>query len=364
MNTQWTNRTAPDGAAVIERLTGIQNRHRLAMHMVEYGNHVYHADPKTLHDLDAVPADKITETLLAGTPSLFSMSLLPTRQSQLGMQPYNTYARTTNNYGYLFDLSQARPNAARVVRAYEKSLMSDPEGVTADARLTKQLKLELLSKLPALNALYHAFRPTHISRWAARWLRAVGGPDGAGFTEQQLDILGGANAGPNNAPNEVALGTVGLNEVLVAADSSHIAGIFVPRYRGGRNNAQDILNGHLVRLQAALVGLEHLDTGRDWPVVIYDVETATPGALHYVGQGELELNKAALEAIKALGKNVMTYAGPEGDRLAEAIKQRFNLEVTELACGIKTSVEAIDQQLEALTAAPAPSPQSGRTSPG
>ena len=130
---------------VIDKLTALQDAHRLAIHMVETQNcpvayepslpesiselELPHPDtllqfssvskpsPTILESLSHTKCQNIPQSLQLADPRLFSLSLLPSTDSHLSMQPYEVKYGIINNYGYLIDLSQQQSSSSpRVVQ--------------------------------------------------------------------------------------------------------------------------------------------------------------------------------------------------------------------------------------------------------
>lgn len=368
----------------MEKLAALQDSLRLGIHMVETEESRYSLHAQTLSDFDAVPAEQIRRRLQSNMPSLFSMSLLPRRSSGVTLCPYGVNQEMPSNYGYLFDLSQDQPNPPRVVRAFHGTLSSGPSRINKNMQMSK-------STLPALNQFYERYASDEYgdTMWARKIIMAIGAERNGTLTEHQLDALGAGYA-PVDPQIEAHDGIVGFNEILVAASTPHIAAITVPyMQRAHATPEQQAYYTNSVRLQAALVGLDHLAHGMHLPVVIYHVDGPEQGAMSYLGQEEQELKKVALEALSALGPlglievqewnkmkqfdNLPSDAFENGTFDAASLtglyemditaKKYLGVDLTAPISGPDSWPEQVKTKLAELTVAPAPSQLPHQTSP-
>lgn len=371
----------------MDKLTALQNGHRLAVHIQETGKDNTQVAQGTIDLLNKIPAEEIDASLQNGRPKLHSMTLLPASNAQASIETYGCFGgQRIEPYGYLFDLSQDTPHPAKVVRANLVTLFSNC--ITSTDKHAKHLRLTSLvsgkidgvkqSNPKKIIDFYTQFRPelppkaTASQRklcakiWKKNLLQAIGGEQGSTYTEQQLDLLGdyythAEHFSRKDLEENTSKPIAQLNEILVAASTPHIAAIAVPMKSG---------NIHIVRLQAALLGLEHITKGHHWPVVLYHVAGPDQCKLTYVGQEKEELRKVAIQELYMLipkRAELHLFHGIEGQRyheLSQAIKRELDIDVSLPADdpdGWKTRIEALNTPLTPAT--PSPSPPRRRTSP-
>ena len=356
--TPWIQRTGTHGTAVEQHLTALRQANRLAIHMVETPNDAptYHVHSKTLDHLNAIPADMIDAHLKAGKKSLFSMSLLPNNNT-VGLCPYMVREGTPTNYGYLFDLSQTQPHPPKVVRAHPYGLVSGPDRRQKNLQLT----YSSLNNAPeALRTFYMHYLLKDNDREGRELLKDIGGQNGSALTEQQLDLL----AAEYNKPDDerfqalpmLRLEIADYNEILVAASPQHISAITVPYYEQRLDPQERSWYLAQQRLQAALVGLDHLAQGINLPVVMYSVNRK-PGHITFIGQTREELTQVALTSLQLLGERGQIYfeSYSDGDSyydMLRAVEAHLGVDLTEPAAKWEQAVA--DKLAAPSKAAPSP----------
>lgn len=345
---RWKERTQGDGAAFIERLTRLQNRHRLLIHMVEPHGAFFEVDDKTLKDL-STPAEEIPERLRAGRATELSMSLVPSQQAGIGMAPYEVAPWEMNHYGYLFSFDQNQPHAPRVLRVHDYSLNSGSNNAY------KHLHLGLSESM--FDDYYVPLRdPYRQATWQQDVKRAMGGPDGSRYAGEQLTMLGEQIVkGANDYCNKQRVAQ--FNEVVVSASASHIQAIVVPFYK------HDV---RIARLQAALAALDHHRIGIPLPAVLYHVHGPEQGNLTLVGQTKEELEAVALESLKELGAKglkeiYLRFTKPQFQmpetRLTRAVGQCLGIDIGKPAEGADGWMVDVEDRLDELNAKAASVPK-------
>ena len=368
---------------VLEKLTALQNGHRLAIHMVEhYGCHFTVLDG-LMKQLKHASTIDIGKKLLEYATSdanehlpLSSVSLLPTADSGWSMHPYEVVANTLDNYGYLVDLSQTQKPPPIILNAdtetldcgydYSKKLerFCTPQNEELERNFNTMLKQN-----PAL----HDADPI-----AKRLCRAMCGSHGTTYANTMLNTLGKAphyessvlvyDETHHKYPN-----VTDYNEVLTAISSHHLAAITVPIYQSP--NSEDKTYLALRTLQAALVGLNHIEAGINLPVVLYHVTPPHQGALSYVGQSKEELRRAGLNALEEMAvhkvmslHDAFNFQAPPRPHASELltynVQRHLGVDLRIGETGPSGWYAQVAEKLAALTpATPSPARRPRRTSP-
>lgn len=298
-------------------LRELQNANRLAVHMMERKDATFMSSNEALQNLESNESEDIKTTLGKGESKLFSSTYIPSEKTKVRVGLYRVEPHYMNTFGYMMDLSQEQNNPPQVLRVSPWDLFSDSDTLNKGLRFAEFdkavgdtfLGFERISNLPAqdkeqifatLKGYYEAFKPKKIKEtdtryldaWEQQFMLALAADKKGNFSKTQLALLDdiytnlGKNADAQDAKFE-------LNEILLSCTSKHIAAIVVLPEAAGIKEAD------MAKLQGALVGLEHLDSGVDKPVVMYDVDA--PQTYTYIGQGRAELSLAAIEALNALG---------------------------------------------------------------
>lgn len=144
------------------------------------------------------------------------------------------------------------------------------------------------------------------------------------------------------------------NELIVAASRPHVSAICVPVFERAQGRGLCCLEQRT--LQAALVGLDHIDHGFDLPVMLYHVSQPKQSTLSFVGQTKQELTIAALEALKRIGKTSLLTDNPLGlpqtriNSGKAAIQHHLGIDFSLPANGPKGWKTQIDETLVKLKA--------------
>jgi hypothetical protein len=314
---------------VLSRLASLRDSNRLAIHMVETEESFFSPDYKTIDRINKNQPGKIRESFKNKQPYLLSFSLIPSSISKTRMIPYGVHKDKFNCFGYLFDFSQTDQDSVAIARVSPVNLES------GDAPEEKQTQLQF----DRLNtALYREGQPFHdiqkfylnhakIDGFTDRrhagegaYQKTIGDiqravfeslatDDAAKISSQQLDLLGALYDSQTDAltDNRCSADTekvVGHNEVVAAAVPKHVAAIVVPSYHAGSATPSNVYN-EAIRLQAAIVGLNHIEQKKfALPVVVYNIDSTAAEcskAFEYVGQTRDELLKVAYDALCNIG---------------------------------------------------------------
>lgn len=366
--------------AVMDRLSALQNSHRLAIHMVEHDGSHFQMHGGLMRQLKKADSDDAVKELLeyAGSDKrehypLHSVSLLPPNNSGWSMCPYQVENDALNKFGYLIDLSQDQPSPPTILTAKSTSFCSGHD-------CTYKLTMINAPETGAVRKVYDLILAQHPSKSTSRTenkrvndskrlISAMCGPNRTDYANQMLDALG-------SEPPEQAWGlskkppqTADYNEVIAAMDARHIAAIAVPVFQSPESEDESYLTFR--KLQAALVGLSHLKAGIDLPVVLYHVTPPNKGGLSYVGQGKEELRRVGLEALKEVADitaisehddfDFQSCTKPYNtDRLNKNIKKHLGVDLSEGLTGTAGWRAQVDEQLATvltssrLQAAPLP----------
>lgn len=303
--TNWTQRAGREGRDTLDMLDRLRRANRLAYHVMEEEDLFAVHHERGLERMKMPCRGGIQAALETGAPSLNSLSLLPPAESHVVLQPYGLRSMNgMNRYGYLFDLSQDQPDPARIITAYRGGLMSGENN--------KQKRIDGPNKR---NPLYAPYYPHHLSNDAARnrefrenMVAAVAGHEGTRLSEAQLDQMA-ASYLDMFPPAQGKKISGEFNEVIACVSPAQIRAIVLPLNRPlasvtmpeKYNPMPRTLYDARVRLQAAIIGLDHLRTGKDVPVVLYHCNGPKAGQFDYVGRGTEELQRIGLQALQELG---------------------------------------------------------------
>jgi hypothetical protein len=296
--------------AVESTLCGLRDVHRLALHVVEHNEAMFAMSQATIDGFSTPPLDTIDTRLKQRVAPLHSFTLLPSTNSGVTTRPFNVFSDLTHNYSYLFDFSQTQPHPPRVVRAHQSTLCSQYSSSHKILRLYEHnWPTDVKPYLPEFKAFYEQYKKGDEQEWTYRLMDEAGDPNAVAFTSEQLDMLGKAYEQRRIEPRSRTNPTVmDFNEVVACANTSHIAAIAITDYVGG-GEPDPKLHEECLKLQAALVGLDHLAHDIDLPVVIYHVDGAKQGHIEYVGQTRRELTLLACEALGHIGEKGIRKMG-------------------------------------------------------
>lgn len=334
----------------MQDLESLQRTHRLGLHVWE-DTPLY-----TLpHDaLSVLTQCRSQPELLSrpgyGTTPLLSVSLLPAPHEHTnGMYVYLADAIAPRP-AYLMDLRQESANRALIPRISEKGINS------GEFYHGKRFQLHIPSAIPELEMTRNAARNSPVSPDGEEHLiRQARGADGARITGAQLDALGEhmAEIQQHHPGAELA-----YNELLVAADNSHLKAICLPVNNIATGLTSQEQYAAFIRLSGAVAGMQHLDAGHpSLPVVLYHI-TENPelgghaGTLTWLGESRDALHAIAVQAVKTL-QNTFPHDAPgtafsravrplvgsdiHGDQsffnLKDALWQQFGIDVAEPAAG-------------------------------
>lgn len=375
--------------ALMQKLASLQNSNRLAIHMVERNDHYFTPDPTTLGYLRDTSAADIPQKLRAYDPDnflthipLFSSSLLPSETSDWSMVPYLVCPNYMNNYGYLLNMTQQAdsPPSPRVMRVEPTDFSSGMDYTNKDFKLDRETPAAIKA---VYRAIYDAANlPMNSSEIDKKTciIHAMSGPHGVDYANQQLDLLAATphkRFGVNDDSNEYGKNIAHWNEVISTQCEEQVAAITVPIFQTLANRNPAYVAA--CKLQAALVGLAHIEQGYNWPVVLYHVSDPNKGQCSYVGQSRAELKHVALEALETLGKLnidvskkesfcIRNRALPQLTVLHAAIKEYLGVDVGVSRSGSENWQQQVHDRL--LSFAPitqptpsSPAPRSHRTSP-
>lgn len=296
--------------AVMEKLSALQNSHRLAIHMVEHNGCNFQMHKGLMRQLKKGDRDDVVKELLeyAGSDDrvhypLHSVSLLPPDDSGWSMHPFALDEDTLNNFGYLFNVSQEQSNPPLILSADCSSLVSGSD----ESRKLRQIDApEYDATRKVYDAILERHPPTHRGETEnkritdnKRLVMAMCGPNRTEYANKMLDALHSEPLWEGFEFRNKFPQTSAENEVIAALGTRHIAAITVPVFQSPESEDKTYLAFR--KLQASLVGLNHLKSGIDVPVVLYHVTPPNKGGLSYVGQGKEELRRVGLEALKQIG---------------------------------------------------------------
>ncbi len=294
----------------MRELGKLQERHRLGMHIWE--REPAYRYPHTTHDFFSYRQDHFPSgaALRYGETPFLSMSLLPDTQSNTTFYPYNLDTPHPSP-GYLVNLSQEDETRRPLIpRMHPETLMS------GELNFHKNFNISDLSPIGVINRTLHKYGKNENTLIAFSQT-----PEGGRATEEMLDALGNHLARLAYSVNNA---TIPLNELLVSPSPSNIVAICVP-YENKATEAKDsAMNAALITLSGALAGMQHLQKGFDLPVVYYnvsafrkeDIALHPAGQLTWLGQGEDDFRRAAIEAIEVLqetGKHAQAESNLEAN---------------------------------------------------
>ncbi len=305
----WRRHLANNGRKVEERLGAAQAAHRLAIHCFEYddANRVYPF--QTLHDLSSnIPVFEQASAASVGDNQLATLSttLLAAPGSGKYVRPcYLSQHGEDETAGYLFDLSELKPDPARVARVFLKQPYTDRDN------FNKKLGLDF-HRTPELATLFteeyrHACPAGYDATARGAYMTDVM-RNPAKYAAKLDDLAATFSKSPSNS--------LPWNEVLVAAMPKHISAIVVPLASFMSTNKG--LGTTQARLRGALAGLAHLKNGMDLPVVSYDATQEGGGRIRYLAQGQQELKALAFEAINDLQQNPAFFEQVKGSLYSAA----------------------------------------------
>lgn len=375
--------------AVVDRLTTLQNNHRLVIHMLERDDTYVTRDSETLrclnenehHDISLKLRNYSNDIETTHIP-LFSTSLIPSADSGRSMVPFLACPDYLNNYGYLMNATQRdEKTSPRVLRIDSDAINSGMEFSN------KNLRFDTVrdDHTDTFYRSIHSPVEEDITKLSAdamqeRVIRAMGGRNGADYADAQLSMLSAMPPnlyGGKDGEKTYGPGIERWNELVGAFGKQHVEAISVPLF-------ESLAKPHpsyraSCKLQAALIGLEHMEHGYHWPVLFYHVSPPQQGALTFVGQTRHELIQAGLEALHELGTTKLDInkpesfclrkrAAPQLSVLHEATQRLLGIDLRQTASGPHGWRQQVDSQLASLAAtnppaAPALAPQSHRTLP-
>lgn len=310
---------------VEQQLEQIRNANRLAIHITEAPGSNMHANFITLGKFNKFAAKEIPDHFFHLTPWLHSLTYLPPAASRNIVRPYGVTQDRLCNYGYLINLSTTQSNPPRVARVSEIGLNSGNHEDRKEFRLSHVIEPESNDDLveyayrKRLLSLYvrmagmarspsqdQVEQPAFLTEWKNKILTAMSTSQGLDYSNEQLDILAAYYAPPEDPK---AINKPSYNEVLASFTSDHIAAIVVPfnktpYSRHETRTLDDTYYKARIRLQAALVGLDHIRNGiTGHPVVMYHVSRPDIGKIEFVGQTQRELETVALESLVTIGNS-------------------------------------------------------------
>ena len=277
------------------KLSDLQENNRLAIHMaVQHDKFKY---PQITHNmLQENVASGVDGAMAAKSPYLLSMSLLPKRSTDLAIEPFGLIFFGIGNLGYMVNLDQKEPDAARVAFACQTNLGSGAEG--RSKIFWNRLQSYSVEFAPELRFFYEA-RAKDLDSWLDR----LAGDQASQLTEHQLDALGTYydRAAQMNPAKEGRVKE--HSEVLVACLPKHVEAISVVMTA----ECQQPFYKPFIKLGAALSGLQHLEKGIDLPVVCYhtghtDGKDPDRGKVEYLARGKKQLVELGLKAVEELQK--------------------------------------------------------------
>ncbi len=344
---------SPEYAAKVEaELTALQNRHRLAIHQWEDATHFKY--PTELEVLLNTPAEDIAKYLGRGNkngcePPLFSMTLLPSRNSGRSVIPWEVSPSTLPNCGYLFTLDETLEHPAKVVRAAVLNINSGDDYNKKRLKLDPSSEYDMWHEISEIRKIYRKY-----DYMEGPLKRAVAKDHS--ISNLQLDYLGNAIDSTRTRKTfeeilkkiEKDPNILAHNEILTAASNKHVSAIYVPVYDYHHNTSDterfDWTYGytslectvqerqHLRELIGAVAGIQHLNKGTDLPVVFYQVNGAKKGCIRYFCQGSDMLNEKAYVAIHALQKSGFFQNHQHDTRelraLNAVIKNLFHIDIS------------------------------------
>lgn len=357
--------------AVMDKLASMQNSNRLAIHMVERDDHYFTPDPTTLEYLRETSNTDIPKKLRAYDPEnifthipLFSSSLLPSQASEWSMVPYLVCPNYMNNYGYLLNMTQQAdsPPSPRVMRVEPTDFSSGMDYTNKDFKLDRETPAAIKAVYRGIyDAANLPMNSSEIDKKSCI-IHAMSGPEGEAYANQQLDLVAATSHkrfGVNDDSNEYGKNIAHWNEVISTQCEEQVEAITVPIFQtlANRNPAYVVA----CKLQAALVGLAHIEQGYDWPVVLYHVSDPHKGRCSYVGQSRAELHNIALEALETLGKMnvnasqkesfcIRNRALPQLAVLHDAVKNHLGIDLSLPANGPDGWKAQVNKKLSALQA--------------
>jgi hypothetical protein len=351
---------------VEQQLEQIRNANRLAIHITEAPGSTMYANFITLGKFNTFGAKEIPDRFFHLTPWLHSLTYLPPAASRNVVRPYGVTQDRLCNYGYLINLSTTQPNPPRVARVSELGLTSGDHEDRKEFRLSQLIRCQSHEDAPdhvfdrELLALYvrmagmaevpplkMAEHPAFLTEWKNKILTAMSSSQGLDYSNEQLDILASYYTPPENS---TASNTHSYNEVLASFTGDHIAAIVVPfnkkpYSRHEAHTLDDTYYKARIRLQAALVGLDHIRNGiTGHPVVMYHVSKPDIGKIEFVGQTQRELETVALQSLVTIGNSAdylsnlkETKAAPSPEKtqnpyraFSAAIQSHFGFEIVQL----------------------------------
>lgn len=236
------------GAALIAKLEKLRDSHRLGIHMWENVNE-FKFPTKSMHDFNQWTSDAAEQD-----PTLISISLLPSQDDGITMQPYECMPNRFEPAGYLLDLSEQQEHP--------------PVFVASDVHTLDSGRNSRAKKYPA-ECAYES-----LDRLAER------------YKTEYLPMLS-------------SFGGVGeYNEILARVGHPHVAAIVVPDFRSFRFPVPNY--DAMVRLGGCLNALIYAERGTELPVVVYHVNGPYKGEVSYLGEGKETLRHVAGEALDAL----------------------------------------------------------------
>jgi hypothetical protein len=211
-------------------------------------------------------------------------------------------------------------------------------------------------------------------------IHTMGGAKGEAYANQQLDLLAATphtRFGTNDDRNEYGKNIADWNEVISTQCEEQVEAITVPIFETLADRDPSYVAAS--KLQAALVGLAHIEAGYHWPVVLYHVSDPNKGQCSYVGQSRNELQSVALEALDTLGQLkidatkkesfcIRNRALPQLAVLHDAVAKYLGVDLRASRSGQDGWLQQVQESLMTLTktteqVAPSPAPRSRRTSP-
>ncbi len=298
---------------VESELRGLQDKHRLAMHVWERSENGILIPPALRLNAKDTSEGKV------GGKDMLSLSLLPAKRTGYSLLPWGVENMfIVPRPSYLFSLDQEEAQPATVFRV-------SPSNVYSSAH-TKDLVLYNNTGYTPVDSLYRDFRSESDMRG---YLQAG---NCRTFSTHQLDALAGFYDPASDAMQQhiaqhyfgVNLGVCEHNEVIAGVAREHLRAIAVPFYETYHTRPSHTE----LELYGALMGLQHLERGMNLPVVCYHVNGPLQGQCTYIGQGREELTAVALHAIGQLQeRNILKRGTARMDAYQPLVSRTLRLDV-------------------------------------